>query len=158
MSESAGSDLSLVLPHLGAGGAQKVAVLAAEHFQQAGYRVELITLLPDQEVLHVLPLGVDHIDLGASLHQAMAKQSRWRRVLHRWSARVCLSLAGPSFFGSSTPRVWFGLDPALDALVLSGHCRSKGGRIDWPLATTPAEAGVVVFKQNQSRGLSCPLV
>ena len=91
MSESAGSDLSLVLPHLGAGGAQKVAVLAAEHFQQAGYRVELITLLPDQEVLHEVPLGVDHIDLGASLNQAMAKQCRWRRVLHRWSARVCVS-------------------------------------------------------------------
>ena len=105
MIESAGSDLSLVLPHLGAGGAQKVAVLAAEHFQQAGYRVELITLLPDHEVLHGLPLGVDHIDLGASLHQATAKQCRWRRVLHRWSARVCVSLAGPSLFGSITPRV-----------------------------------------------------
>ena len=105
MSESAGSDLSLVLPHLGAGGAQKVAVLAAEHFQQAGYRVELITLLPDQEVLHEVPLGVDHIDLGASLNQAMAQQCRWRRVLHRWSARVCVSLAGPSLFGSITPRV-----------------------------------------------------
>ena len=105
MSVSVGSDLCLVLPHLGAGGAQKVAVLAAEHFQQAGYRVELITLLPDQQVLHVLPLGVDHIDLGASLHRAIAKQSRWRRVLHRWTGRICVSLAGPFIVGSITPRV-----------------------------------------------------
>ena len=102
---SAGSDLCLVLPHLGAGGAQKVAVLAAEHFQQIGYRVELITLLPDQEVLHALPLGVNHIDLGPSLHRAMAKQSRLRRVLHRWLARLCVSVVGSYIVGSITPRI-----------------------------------------------------
>ena len=105
MSGSAGSDLCLVLPHLGAGGAQKVAVLAAEHFQQIGYRVELITLLPDQEVLHDLPLGVNHIDLGPSLHRAMAKQSRLRRVLHRWLARLCVSVVVSSIGGSITPRI-----------------------------------------------------
>ena len=105
MSVSAGSDLCLVLPHLGAGGAQKVAVLAAEHFQQVGYRVELITLLPDQEVLHVLPLGVNHIDLGASLHRAIAKQPRWSRVLHRWLGRICVSFVGPLIVQSITPRV-----------------------------------------------------
>ena len=105
MNVSSGSDLCLVLPHLGAGGAQKVAVLAAEHFQQVGYRVELITLLPDQEVLHVLPLGVNHIDLGASLHRAIAKQSRWSRVLHRWLARICVSVAGSSMVGIITPRI-----------------------------------------------------
>ena len=105
MNVSSGSDLCLVLPHLGAGGAQKVAVLAAEHFQQVGYRVELITLLPDQEVLHVLPLGVNHIDLGASLHRAIAQQSRWSRVLHRWLARLCVSVAGSSMVGSITPRI-----------------------------------------------------
>ena len=105
MSVAAGSDLSLVLPHLGAGGAQKVAVLAAEHFQQAGYRVELITLLPDQEPLHVLPLGVSHIDLGASLHHAMAKQCRWRRVLHRWLGRLGMSLVGSSIVRCIIPRI-----------------------------------------------------
>ena len=73
---SAGSDLCLVLPHLGAGGAQKVAVLAAEHYQLAGYRVELITLLPDRDILHHLPLGVVHVDLVVSLQRALAKQSR----------------------------------------------------------------------------------
>ena len=172
MSESAGSDLSLVLPHLGAGGAQKVAVLAAEHFQQAGYRVELITLLPDQEVLHVLPLGVDHIDLGGSLHQAMAKQCRWRRFLHRWSARVCLSLAGPSFFGSSTPRVgsdWIQrwmlwccrgiVGPRAD--VLTGHWRQHPPRrvlsflsktnLAACLALWSEEAHLVVSERNDLR-------
>ena len=172
MSESAGSDLSLGLPHLGAGGAQKVAVLAAEHFQQAGYRVELITLLPDQEVLHVLPLGVDHIDLGASLHQAMAKQCRWRRFLHRWSARVCLSLAGPSFFGSSTPRVgsdWIQrwmlwccrgiVGPRAD--VLTGHWRQHPPRrvlsflsktnLAACLALWSEEAHLVVSERNDLR-------
>ena len=102
---SAGSDLCLVLPHLGAGGAQKVAVLAAEHYQLAGYRVELITLLPDREILHQVPLGVVHVDLGASLQRALAQQSRWRRVVHRWIGRVGVSLVGPSIVGSYQPRV-----------------------------------------------------
>ena len=172
MSESAGSDLSLVLPHLGAGGAQKVAVLAAEHFQQAGYRVELITLLPDQEVLHEVPLGVDHIDLGASLNQAMAQQCRWRRVLHRWSARVCVSLAGPSLFGSITPRVgsdwiqrwllwcWRGIvGPRAD--LLTGHWRQHPPRrvlsflsktnLAACLALWSEEAHLVVSERNDLR-------
>jgi glycosyltransferase involved in cell wall biosynthesis len=80
-------------------------VLAAEHFQQVGYRVELITLLPDQEVLHVLPLGVNHIDLGASLHRAIAKQSGWSRVLHRLLARICVPFVGPFIVQSINPRI-----------------------------------------------------
>ena len=38
-------DLWVVLPHLGAGGAQKVALLAAEHFSAQGYRVRVLTLM-----------------------------------------------------------------------------------------------------------------
>jgi len=34
-------DLWLVLPHLGPGGAQKVALLAAEHFLAKGWRVRV---------------------------------------------------------------------------------------------------------------------
>ena len=37
-------DLWVVLPHLGAGGAQKVGLLAAEHFSAQGYRVKVLTL------------------------------------------------------------------------------------------------------------------
>lgn len=59
-----GDDLWIVLPHLGPGGAQKVAVLAAGHFAARGLRVRLITLLPDQPAVLEPPPGVEHIDLG----------------------------------------------------------------------------------------------
>ena len=36
-------DLWLVLPHLGAGGAQKVALIAARHFAAQGLKVKLVT-------------------------------------------------------------------------------------------------------------------
>ena len=44
-------DLWVVLPHLGAGGAQKVALLAAEHFSAQGYRVRVLTLIHGHPVL-----------------------------------------------------------------------------------------------------------
>ena len=58
------TDLSFVMPHLGPGGAQRVAVLAAEHFASQGLRVSIITLLPGKPLAHRLPEGVQVIDLG----------------------------------------------------------------------------------------------
>jgi glycosyltransferase involved in cell wall biosynthesis len=57
-------DLWIVLPHLGPGGAQKVALLAAEHFARSGHTVKLVTLLPEKAPVHVMPPGVGHLDLG----------------------------------------------------------------------------------------------
>ena len=57
-------DLWVVLPHLGAGGAQKVALLAAGHFADQGLSVRLITLTHGHPVLHALPPGVIHQELG----------------------------------------------------------------------------------------------
>ena len=37
-------DLWVILPHLGAGGAQKVGLLAAEHFVSQGFRVRVLSL------------------------------------------------------------------------------------------------------------------
>ena len=120
--------------------------------------MELITLLPDQEVLHVLPLGVNHIDLGASLHRAMAKQPRWSRVLHRWLGRICVSFVGPLIVQSITPRV----DSDWIQRWMLWCCRGiVGPRADLlmaHLARSSAPSGVVVFKQNQSCGVSGPLV
>lgn len=57
-------DLWVVLPHLGAGGAQKVALLAAGHFADQGLSVRLITLTHGHPVVHALPPGVIHQELG----------------------------------------------------------------------------------------------
>ena len=57
-------DLWVVLPHLGAGGAQKVGLLAAEHFADQGLRVQLLSLRPDHPVCHRLPRNVSLMDLA----------------------------------------------------------------------------------------------
>ena len=48
-------DLWLVLPHLGPGGAQKVALLAASFFAAKGWRVRLVTMLPGPGQAHAIP-------------------------------------------------------------------------------------------------------
>ena len=58
-------DLWLVLPHLGAGGAQKVALIAARHFAAQGLKVKLVTLIPGHPLAHPLPDGIPWLQLGA---------------------------------------------------------------------------------------------
>lgn len=64
-------DLWLVLPHLGAGGAQKVALIAARHFSAQGLKVKLVTLIPGHPVAHTLPDGIPLLELGAPTHRAL---------------------------------------------------------------------------------------
>ena len=73
----AADDLWIVLPHLGAGGAQKVAVLAAAHFRAEGFQVRLVSFLPVTPV-HALPEGVGHLDLGPAVDLAW-KGNHWNR-------------------------------------------------------------------------------
>ena len=63
-------DLWLVLPHLGAGGAQKVALIAARHFAAQGLKVKLVTLIPGHPVAHALPEGIPWLELGAPTHRS----------------------------------------------------------------------------------------
>ena len=61
----------MVLPHLGAGGAQKVGLLAAEHFASQGLRVRVLSLRHGHPIKHALPAEVEVFDLGpdeAALH------------------------------------------------------------------------------------------
>lgn len=60
----------LVLPHLGAGGAQKVALMAARHFAAQGVKVKLVTLIPGHPVAHALPDGIPLLELGAPTHRS----------------------------------------------------------------------------------------
>ncbi len=78
-------DLWVVLPHLGAGGAQKVGLLAAEHFSAQGYRVKVLTLIHGHPVLHAIPKGVKHQELGpeSNLHPWLS--DGWNRS---WFARA----------------------------------------------------------------------
>ncbi len=57
-------DLWVVLPHLGAGGAQKVGLLAAEHFAAEGFQVRVLSLRHGHPVKHSIPAGVEVFDLG----------------------------------------------------------------------------------------------
>jgi glycosyltransferase involved in cell wall biosynthesis len=61
-------DLWVVLPHLGAGGAQKVGLLAAEHFAAKGFRVRVLSLRHGHPVKHTVPAGVEMFDLGPNVH------------------------------------------------------------------------------------------
>ena len=84
-------DLVIVLPHLGPGGAQKVALLAADHFLAAGLKVVLVTLLPDKPRTHQLPDALDWIDLGDAVAAGrsnrafIARAGRFTRV---WTRRL----------------------------------------------------------------------
>ena len=80
-------DLWVVLPHLGAGGAQKVGLLAAEHFSAQGYRVRVLTLIHGHPVLQSIPEGVKHQELGPDsgmLHPWLRDGSN-----RSWIARGC---------------------------------------------------------------------
>ena len=99
-------DLWVVLPHLGAGGAQKVGLLAAAHFAEQGLKVRVLSLRRDHPVKHVLPKGVEVFDLGPDevVHpwltnaEDRAFLSRLRRFtlaqmlkLHRLAVRLAVS-------------------------------------------------------------------
>jgi len=98
-------DLWLVLPHLGPGGAQKVALLAAGHFMAKGWRVRLVTMLPGPPQAHAIPEGLLVTDLAPRV-DALWKRDHWnrsllargrrflapKRRLHRFAARL---LMGP---------------------------------------------------------------
>lgn len=105
-------DLWFVLPHLGPGGAQKVALLAASHFMAKGWRVRLVTMLPGPAQAHAIPEGLQLTDL-APVVDALWKRDYWnrsllarsrrflapKRRLHRLAARVligpCIALLEP---------------------------------------------------------------
>ncbi|WP_216901856.1 glycosyltransferase [Synechococcus sp. CCY 9618] len=83
-------DLWVVLPHLGAGGAQKVALLAADHFASQGYRVRVLTLTHGHPVAHRLPPGVEHMDIGPDLlHPWLGDY--WNRSLPARGRRFCIA-------------------------------------------------------------------
>jgi glycosyltransferase involved in cell wall biosynthesis len=70
LADSDRDDLWLVLPHLGAGGAQKVALMAARHFSAQGMKVKLVTLIPGHPVAHDLPDGIPLLELGVPTHRS----------------------------------------------------------------------------------------
>ena len=73
-------DLWLVLPHLGPGGAQKVALQAAGFFMAKGWRVRLVTMLPGPAQAHAIPEGLLVTDLAPAVI-ALRKRDHWNRSL-----------------------------------------------------------------------------
>ena len=97
-----GCDLVFVLPHLGPGGAQKVALLAAEHFLADGLNVALVTLLPGHAQAHDLPEGLCWVDLGGDVASARSHRTlkaRSARLLHRWLALLLAAVSWPVLQG-----------------------------------------------------------
>ena len=70
LTDSGRDDLWMVLPHLGAGGAQKVALIAASYFAAQGLKVKLVTLIPGHPVAQDLPDGIPLLELGAPTHRS----------------------------------------------------------------------------------------
>lgn len=80
MKNQKADDLWLVLPHLGPGGAQKVALLAANFFLKKGWKVRVVTILPGPGNVHQVPDGVLFTDLGPAV-QALWQRDDWNRSL-----------------------------------------------------------------------------
>ena len=52
-----------VLPLLGHGGAEKIALLYCRPFCFWGMKLIVVTINPDNPIVHRLPNGIDHLDL-----------------------------------------------------------------------------------------------
>ena len=88
-------NLFIVLPHLGPGGAQKVALLAAEHYQRRGFDVVVVSFLPDKPLAHGIPKGIEWIDLSSVVLQRFRNRHplvRGYRLARVWSRRLAASL------------------------------------------------------------------
>lgn len=162
-------DLCLVLPHLGAGGAQKVALLAADHFIASGLRVQLVTLLPGVAPVHGLPDGLDHVDLGPALARSLAS-GRIRRGLHRCLAGIGVQLLHTVGLGRwMAPLCWcaFGV-VGPRALLLRRHWQRQPPRrvlaflsrtnLISCLAMWTLPGRLVVSERNDLRSEDLPLV
>ncbi|WP_114993593.1 glycosyltransferase [Synechococcus sp. UW179A] len=86
-------DLWVVLPHLGAGGAQKVGLLAAEHFATQGYKVRVLSLRHGHPIKHRLPENITTFDLGPDddLNVHPWLRDVWNRSLLARARRFCVA-------------------------------------------------------------------
>jgi len=86
-------DLWVVLPHLGAGGAQKVGLLAAEHFAAQGYKVRVLSLRHGHPIKHRLPENITTFDLGPDndLNVHPWLRDVWNRSLLARTRRFCVA-------------------------------------------------------------------
>ena len=121
MTSSERDDLWLVLPHLGPGGAQKVALLAARHFMAKGWRVRVVTLLPGPPTAHALPENLLITDLGPAV-EAIQKRDHWNRSLLARGRRFAQSMLWR--LHRSVARVLLG--PLFPLLAVA-----EPGRVDW---------------------------
>ena len=92
-------DLWLVLPHLGPGGAQKVALLAAGFFIAKGWRVRLVTMLPGPAQAHAIPEGLLLTDLAPAV-DVRWKRNHWKGPWLLLGLRFANSSGGGSCFAS----------------------------------------------------------
>ena len=76
-------DLWVVLPHIGAGGAQKVGLLAAEHFAAQGLKVRVLSLRHGHPIKHAIPNGVELFDLGPDSLHPWLQDGRNRSLIAR---------------------------------------------------------------------------
>ena len=108
LADSGRDDLWFVLPHLGAGGAQKVALIAARHFAAQGLKVKLVTLIPGHPVAHALPDGIPLLELGVPTHRSWwARAGRFTLAqldkLIRWLFQLQLRWFSAWFQGRVDP-------------------------------------------------------
>lgn len=129
-------DLWVVLPHLGPGGAQKVGLLAAGHFAAQGLKVRVLTLNHDHPVLHHLPPGITHSDIGPDPTLIdicdRSLQARGRRFcraqlikLRRWGISALLWLLWPWI----EQRAWPGRSSISQRVLQAGMIWTHGYRL-----------------------------
>lgn len=70
--------LALLLPNLGGGGAERVAVVLCRRFVELGHQVDVVLLQAQGELLPLLPEDADVVDLGARrIRQGIAPLRRY---------------------------------------------------------------------------------
>jgi glycosyltransferase involved in cell wall biosynthesis len=81
--------IAFVLPSLGGGGAERVAIRLMHHFRAAGHRVEFVLMEKKGELLAEVPEGVRIVDLGASrVRQAIGPLVRYFRATRADAVQV----------------------------------------------------------------------
>ncbi|HYC96172.1 MAG TPA: glycosyltransferase [Sphingomicrobium sp.] len=62
--ETAGDHIALLLPNMGGGGAERVALTLIDHFVARGYSVDLVLMRAEGELLPLVPAEVQIVDLA----------------------------------------------------------------------------------------------
>ncbi|TFI59903.1 glycosyltransferase [Sphingomonas parva] len=101
--------VALLLPDMGGGGAERVALTLAEYFVAAGHEVDLVLMRAEGALLAALPAGIHLVDLGTSrIRSAIPAFARYLKERQPQAVQVSMwpltiaAIVARALAGSST--------------------------------------------------------